>query len=733
MGVGIAMTTSLLQKMTVGWQGQRQEVLRTLLLMLVLVVGLVLGASSTVQGWMTTQGGTWFPVSLHTLMEFGAVLFAFLVFSVAWHTSVIGQPGYVLLIGCGLLAVGMIDLGHTLSYQGMPMFFTPADTEKAIRFWLAARYTAALVLLMAALPLRRHTWGGGRYVVLGGTLVYVAGVYTVCIFYPEVWPRTFIAGEGLTPFKIWAERGVMVLSGFAAFALIRWAQSGRTYNTQDLCLAALITVLSEVCFTLYENVHGLYMLLGHLYKIIAYYFIYRAVFVTSMRDPYTRLRAEVQERREAEQRVEFLAYHDVLTKLPNRELAKDRFQQALVECQRRGTLVAMIFIDLDDFKTINDTLGHAVGDRLLQWVAQCLREHVRQSDTVCRLGGDEFLLILKDLPDVEAVAPVVTKLLAELSKPMVLDGHELATAASIGIAMAPNDGQDFETLSQHADIAMYRAKEEGRQTYRFFDDRMNRELMERMTLQQDLRKALDQKQFELFYQPQMDLSTRQLVGVEALIRWRHPERGLLSPAVFIPAAEESGLIVAMGDWVIQEAARQNLAWQAQGLPPMTVAVNLSAVQFRRGHLEAVVRDTLATTGLAPELLELELTESVLISDSDAVESRLKALKALGVILSIDDFGTGYSSLSYLRKFSVDKLKIDQSFVRDLIKAPEDVGIVRAIIQMAHSLGLKTIAEGVETMSVADTLAGLGCDEVQGYAFARPMPANELVAWIQAQA
>ncbi|HET8871088.1 MAG TPA: EAL domain-containing protein [Aquabacterium sp.] len=676
----------------------------------------------------------WFPVSVHTITEFGAIVVALLVFTLAWHTSSVGQPGNILIIGCGFLAVGLIDLGHALSYRGMPDFVTPSSPEKAIHFWLVARYTAVLTLLVAAIrPVGSMFGRPWRHVMLAMSVAYVLLVYVVEFFAPSIWPRTFIDGLGLTRFKLLAEYGVIIVAGLAALAFHRWGGRERIYNTTDLCAAALITILSELCLTLYSNVNDVFSLLGHLYKIVAYYFIYRAVFVTSVRDPYNRLSVEVEERREAEQRVEFLAYHDVLTRLPNRDLARDRLSQAIADANRHGSMVALVFMDLDHFKTINDSLGHAVGDQLLQWVAASLREHVREADTVSRQGGDEFLLILKDLPDVDAVAPIVSKLLSELSKPVLIAGRELTTSASMGIAMCPSDGQDFETLSQKADTAMYRAKEEGRNTYRFFDDRMNQESIERLTLLQELRRALEQRQFTLHYQPQIDLHSRRLIGIEALIRWNHPERGLVPPGVFIPVAEESGLIVPIGDWVIQEAARQAVLWGTEGVPAVPVAVNLSALQFRRGNLEEVVGQALQASGLSPSLLELELTESVLISDSEYVEARLRGLKTMGVALSIDDFGTGYSSLSYLHRFSVDKLKIDQSFVRDLNRNPDDVGIVRAIIQMASSLGLKTIAEGVETETTAQLLTDLGCDEGQGYFFARPMPADALTQWWRDQA
>ena len=698
-------------------------------LFLVLVVAWLMPAFATVQH----QAG-FFPVAVHTITEFAAIVVAFLVFSVAWHTSSVGQPGNIVIIGCGFLAVGLVDLGHALSYKGMPDFVTPSTPQKAIEFWLVARYTAAFTLLAAAFHPAYVQWGRVRRdVLLVVALAFSAGVYVLGLFYPQYWPSLFVEGLGLTRTKLVAEYGVILLTALAAYVFHKSASKDVSYNTTDLCTAALITILSELSLTLYANVNDLFSLLGHLYKIVAYFYIYRAVFVTSVRDPYARLSVEVEERREAEQRVEFLAYHDVLTRLPNRELARDRLHQAIADAHRHQTLVALVFLDLDHFKNINDSLGHAVGDRLLQWVAGCLRANVREADTVSRQGGDEFLLILKDLPDVDAVVPIVSKLLEELSKPVVIDGRELSTAASMGIAMSPNDGEDFETLSQRADTAMYRAKEEGRNTYRFFDNRMNQESIERLTMRQELRRALEQKQFELHYQPQVDLKTRRVVGLEALIRWRHPEQGLIPPGRFIPVAEDSGLIVPIGDWVIEEAARQTMAWKQAGIEPVTVAVNLSALQFRRGNLEAVVAQALAVSGMPASLLELELTESVLISDSDSVEARLRGLKQMGVTVSIDDFGTGYSSLSYLRRFSVDKLKIDQSFVRDLDRSPDDVGIVRAIIQMGASLGLKTIAEGVETEPMAQLLADLGCEEAQGYGFARPMPPDDAAAWLRAHA
>jgi diguanylate cyclase (GGDEF)-like protein/PAS domain S-box-containing protein len=438
---------------------------------------------------------------------------------------------------------------------------------------------------------------------------------------------------------------------------------------------------------------------------------------------YLAIATDITERKAAEKQIEFLAYRDVLTGLPNRLLLHDRFEQAVGFAERAGTKVALLFLDLDNFKIINDSLGHAVGDALLKEIAARLGECVRDTDTISRQGGDEFLIVLPDLRGADAITPVLLKIRERLQAPFELEGHELSTSASMGVAIYPDDGQDFDTLLKKADTAMYRAKDAGRNSYRFFDEQMNIEAVEHLTVKNGLRRAVERDEFVLHYQPQFDLSTGAVVGVEALLRWNHPELGLVPPARFIPVAEDSGLIVPIGEWVIFEACRQAVAWQAAGLPPLIMAVNLSAVQFKRGDVEQTVTQALKSSGFDPQLLELELTESILIHNTENVLASVQRLKLLGVKLSIDDFGTGYSSLSYLKRFAVDKLKIDQSFIRDLATDPDDAAIIRAIIQMARSLNLKTIAEGVETAGILEQLRLFNCDEAQGYYFARPMPAQ----------
>jgi len=441
---------------------------------------------------------------------------------------------------------------------------------------------------------------------------------------------------------------------------------------------------------------------------------------------------DISERQKTAERIEFLAHHDALTGLPNRLMLKDRFEYALAYAERARVRVALLLLDLDNFKTINDSLGHQCGDALLQEVAARMRGCVRDTDTISRYSGDEFLIVLANLPDSDAITSVARKIQARLTPSFDINGYELNTSLSIGIAVYPDDGRDFDTLLKMADAAMYNAKEDGRNTYRFFTERMNKDALDQLNLTNALRRGLERKEFLLHYQPQFDLGSGAVVGAEALLRWNSAERGLVLPSRFIPIAESSGLIVPIGDWVLNEACRQAAAWRDAGFSDLVVGVNLSALQIKRGDFEESVAKALSLSGLAPHLLELELTESILIHDTERVLATVTRLKALGIKLSIDDFGTGYSSLSYLRRFQVDKLKIDQSFIRDIKDDPDDAAIVLAIIQMAKSLRLRTIAEGVENEAVLEYLRILKCDEAQGYLLAKPMAPEEFTEHLRSR-
>jgi len=442
---------------------------------------------------------------------------------------------------------------------------------------------------------------------------------------------------------------------------------------------------------------------------------------------------DMTERHASARHIEFLAHHDALTALPNRTVMESRFEQAVADAARSGTHVALMFLDLDSFKSVNDSLGHPVGDELLKVVALRLGKFARTSDIVSRQGGDEFLIVFTGLASDADIGPAADRLMREFKAPFVVDGHEIATSLSVGIALYPQDGADFPTLLKKADIAMYQAKAEGRDTWRLFSDQMHVETLRRLRIRSALHQAIERGEFTLHFQPQIDLGSGRVIGAEALLRWNHAELGAVPPVEFIPVAEESGLIVPIGAWVLGEACRQAVSWQAPDRPALSVAVNISAVQFARGDLEDTVRRALASSGLAPELLELELTESILIRNVDSVLATVMRLKRLGVMLSIDDFGTGYSSLTYLKRFAVDKLKIDQSFIRDLVADAESGAIVQAIVQMARSLNLKTVAEGIEDDGVLAHLKTLGCDQGQGYGIARPMPAQALLVFLAAAA
>ncbi|HEY6922890.1 MAG TPA: EAL domain-containing protein [Steroidobacteraceae bacterium] len=437
-----------------------------------------------------------------------------------------------------------------------------------------------------------------------------------------------------------------------------------------------------------------------------------------------RTRKHNEQLEKANAQLEHAATHDSLTGLPNRVLLADRLGQATAQSERYSRGFAVLVVDLDRFKSINDSLGHLAGDDMLKEAALRLSKLLRKADTLARLGGDEFVLVLNEIAGPRDAESVASKVLASLAEPFVLSGLDVQISASIGISVFPEDGVDAETLLQHADAAMYHAKKNGRSSFQFFAPVMNVFARERLELESGLRRALSQGEFELHYQPKVDVSSGRIDSAEALIRWRHPKRGLTAPSGFIPIAEETGLIVPIGEWVLHEACRQARAWHLSGMKPLRIAVNLSAQQFKQKSLITTVREALAAADLDPAYLELELTESAVMQDAESSIQVLRQLSGLGVRISVDDFGTGYSSLSYLRRLPLDKLKIDRSFIREVAASRDDAEIVRAIVSLAHSLHLKVIAEGVETDEQLTFLRGLGCDQYQGFHCSPPVPADE---------
>jgi diguanylate cyclase (GGDEF)-like protein/PAS domain S-box-containing protein len=451
---------------------------------------------------------------------------------------------------------------------------------------------------------------------------------------------------------------------------------------------------------------------------------------------------DISDRKRSEEQITYIAYHDTITDLPNRHFLKDRLQQALASAKQHKRVVAVLFLDLDNFKRINDTFGHDVGDNLLKSVADRLAKYVRKSDTiaridteeshttVARLGGDEFTLLLTEISNIQSASKVAQRILDLFRHPFIVGNNEMFITTSIGISLYPDDGEDVDTLLKNADRAMYYAKDQGRNNFQFYTESMNIVTIERIAMENSLRKALDRKELQVYYQPQLDISSGKIIGAEALLRWLHEEKGLLPPSTFIPMAEETGLIVPIGEWVLRTACAQNKAWQDAGFAPIYVTVNISSAQFKQKTFLETVARLLNDTGLEPKYLELELTESILIESTEMAIITLNELKNMGIRLSIDDFGTGYSSLSYLKKFPIDILKIDRSFVRNLSTDPDDRAIINAIIAMAHTLNLKVIAEGVENEQQLAFLHEQGSDGIQGYIFSPPVPTDLLTQYMK---
>ena len=450
---------------------------------------------------------------------------------------------------------------------------------------------------------------------------------------------------------------------------------------------------------------------------------------------------DITERKLAEEQIAFLAYHDSLTALPNNRLFKERLKHAIAQAERNNKLLAVMFLDLDRFKLINDTMGHSAGDEMLQIISRRLLEAVRKTDSVAinanglnssvaRLGGDEFTIMLEDVDNMQSVIRVAERIVESIGLPMMLAHQEVYISTSIGISMYPEDGKQANEILKFADAAMYHAKNQGRNNFQFYAESMNESSAELLVLENNLHRAIEQKELCLYYQPQVSVLTGQLTGMEALIRWKHPEKGFISPGVFIPVAEETGMIMGIGEWVLREACEQGKRWLDSGFHVHKISVNLSARQLKSESLPKLINKILKESGFPADKLGIELTESAIILEPDLVLVRLQKIKELGVTLSLDDFGTGYSSLSYLKRFPIDTLKIDQAFVRDVKVDHEDAALVKAIIAMAHGLNMDVVAEGVEESDQLEFLAANACDTIQGFLFSRPLPANELEAMLK---
>jgi len=787
---------------------------------------------------------------LHTAVEVLAIVVSALVFATGWVVYQKEASGNLMLLACCFLGVAMLDLMHALSYTGMPDWVTPSSPEKAINFWLAARAFAAMAMLSVAfLPNWALDRGHYRWSMLGTVLSAVGLVCWVVLSHPAWIPHTFIEGQGLTPFKKNCEYGLALIYAVLALRFFRKAGARHVYDVAGLFGAAAAMAMSEVFFTLYADVTDIFNFLGHVYKIVAYGLVYKAVFMNSVELPYQRLyqsnlalkaseakfhaiinespvayvlydarqrirylnRAfvatfgytetdlnhlrdwwdkalperdyqqrcighwqqhleqavfgkgpflpmetdvlckdgakrtvlinvallgdnlaghqvmilqDITERVEAMQVIWNQAHLDPLTELPNRTSFLGTLAQEMAKARKTGRRMALMFIDLDRFKDVNDTLGHFMGDILLREAGQRLREIASERLTLARLGGDEFTVTVGGLDNQACIEPLAQSILACLSSPFKLGDDTVYLSASIGIALYPDDAQKSEELLKNADQAMYEAKKQGRDCFSFFTKDMQQSAQNRMRLLNELHGALDKQQLMVYYQPIVDLATQKICKAEALLRWEHPELGRVSPAQFIPLAEETGMIVGIGDWVFRNAARQVGVWRQRFDPLFQISVNKSPVQFGK---TSYARDHwlqyLQQLGLPGQSIVAEITEGLLLDATHQVGEHLRVFREGGIQVALDDFGTGYSSLAYLKKFPIDYLKIDQSFVSHLQADSSDMALCEAIIIMAHKLGIKVIAEGIETPAQYSLLVNAGCDYGQGYLFSRPVPAD----------
>ena len=773
---------------------------------------------------------------LHTALEFLSMAISLMVFALAWNLRHIEDNSQIVLVGVFSLSIVIIDLAHTFSYAGMPVLVTESSTSKAIYFWLAGRTLAALAfLLVAVLPVRH--WRVRVWIPLTvGTLLAVAVVLWIGLFHLDWVPETFVAGQGLTTFKIVSE--YLVAGLYAAAALILMARSARRtgIDYRWLATAAWTLALAELFFTLYTNPTDVFNLLGHVYKATAYLMVYVAIFASGVHEPYRQLAREqarlrslidslpdlitfkdrhgnyaganhafiaftgipedalvgqspaalsgvrpgsqaadrdakvfsdggtlryeewiakgdgggavfdtletsfsapgepvaglievsrdITDIKRSEERIHQLAMYDQLTGLPNRLLLRETVDAALA-LQAPG-VIALLSLDLDDFKAVNDTFGHDIGDLLLQQTGQRILQQATGQNVVARLGNDEFAL-LASVGDEDAATALAERIVAALSEPFQVEHYALSMSVSIGVALGPKDGATFDDLAHSADAALNRAKSEGRNAIRVYSEEMQAQSALRMQMLTYLRRAIERDELVLHYQPQVSFETGEIVGAEALLRWQHPDLGLLAPDSFIPIAEDSGLILGIGNWVLHRALADASEWSTSGALRPSVAVNISAVEFLQNDLPNRIAGALEATGFPADRLELEITETVAMRNPDAAAGMIDRLRGLGVQMAIDDFGTGYSSMAYLKRFRIDKIKIDASFVRDLGRGPDDDAIVRAIVQMARSLHCTTIAEGVENDLQRTHLIACDCDQMQGFYFSRPVPQEELLS------
>ncbi|MDP2112015.1 MAG: EAL domain-containing protein [Thiobacillus sp.] len=650
-------------------------------------------------------------LAAHSMMEIFAIIVAALIFFTGHGVQETVRSVRSMVLGCAFLAVALFDILHFLSYLGMPDLISPNSPHKSILFWLCGRFAAGIGLLayvllpeapVARFPLRRHAWIG---------VLFVAGALSYGLLAsPHGVPAMYVTGQGQTPLKITLEW--LVFGFYLAIAALLYLRRQRITNCdiESLMLALLLLAAGELFFIVYVDVTSMANLLGHLYKVFAYYFLYRAIYAEAVSRPFRQM--------------QHILSHDDLTGLPNRAAFNDRLNLAVARARPEAPC-AVLLLDLDHFQNVNDTLGHEHGDLLLVAVAGRIRASLPEAAFMARFSGDEFVILLENT-SIEQAKQVGQNLLQTMTREFDIGNDRLGISASLGIVAYPTDGESASVLMRYVDLALHRAKSAGRNCLTVFSRDLSEEIQRRVLLEARLKHALVRKELALHYQPKLEIRSGRLVGWEALLRWQSPELGAVSPEEFIPVAEQSGLILPIGDWVLREACRQMRVWQDQGLAAGSMAVNLSTRQFRQTDLVEEISIALRDTGLAPGNLELEITESSIMDNLVSATAVLAELERLGIRIAVDDFGTGYSSLSYLKSFSIHCLKIDRSFINDIPGDDNDTAIVRTIIALAGSLGLTVVAEGVETEAQLAYLRANHCDQVQGYLFSRPLPPDECI-------
>ena len=803
---------------------------------------------------------------LHTALEAISISIAAVIFAVGWSAPRDHVPRIATLVASAFLGTALLDFSHTMTFQGMPGFFSNGNPENTVAFWLAARSLGVLALLVVALSPWSNKPFSHRYLTLALILAGVALVHAIVIYRPEWLPTLFSQEHGLTPFKRNYEYALMGLYLTAGILLLRHLRQARTFSAMSFIAAALTFALSELFFTLYASYSDIYHLTGHIYKVIAYLFLFRAIFLETIKAPYQKLqRSQVQlqhtldnlstmvtekahqdalirklslaieqspnpvlitdragnieyvnqaftdssgyesseiigrnprfmqsgqtprstyesmwnklqrgevwqgevvnrtkqgahyhervliypiknafgeitsylshkedisEQKAAAERIRQLSQFDELTGLANQASLRAMLRHAIDLASHHNDALALMSINLDNFRLINESLGHNVGDLVLKSTADRLNRLLSHKDTLARVSGDHFVIIFPGL-DQGAATLKALEILQTMQTPLDFQGHSAITTVSIGIALFPDDGKTADVMLACSEAAMYHTKNEGRNSYRFFTPGLQKSSSRMLELGVALKHAIPQQQLRLVYQPQIDLGSGRVIGAEALVRWRHPELGEIGPAEFIPIAEQYGLIVELGEWIMQTALKQATEWQKNGFDDLVIAINLSASQFNQPQLAETILEIVHEIDARPQQLELELTEAVAMRNPVAAGKIMDSLSNVGFRLSIDDFGTGYSSLSYLKRFNIHKLKIDRSFINDLNQNINDQAIVTAIIQMAHSLGMSTLAEGVETPEQLAVLRAKGCDAVQGYLFSKPLSPTDFEAFARA--